>query len=108
MTSPSPADSFLVRPHELAGLAEELAGLAGELLEDADRCRVAAGSLSTALDGEEGWSTGATGTAWAALEEVLAERTTVLAETVSGAVRAYLDEDARIAGWMGRRREMPR
>jgi hypothetical protein len=108
MTSPSPADSVLVHPQALAALADELTGLATELLDDADRCRVAAGSLSTALDGQEGWSAGAAGTAWAGLEEVLAERAAALAQTVSGAVQAYLDEDARIAGRMGRPREMPR
>jgi hypothetical protein len=108
MTSPSRADSVLVQPAALASLADELTGLAAQFHDDADRCRVAAGSLSTALDGEEGWRAGAAATAWAALEEVLAERTSALAQTLSGAVRAYLDEDARIAGEMGRRRELPR
>jgi hypothetical protein len=108
MTSPSPADLVLVHPEALASLAGELTGLATELLDDADRCRAAAGSLSTALDGEEGWSAGAAGTAWAGLGEVLAERTSALAQTVDGAVQAYVDEDARLAGWMGRRPETPR
>ena len=107
MTSPSPVDLVLVRPQALVALAGELAFLATELLDDADRCRVAAGALSTALDGEEGWSAGAAGTHWARLGEVLAERTAALARTVDGAVLAYLDEDARRAGWMGRR-ELPR
>lgn len=108
MTSPSPPDSVLVHPQALAALADELTVLATELFDDADLCRGAAGSLSAALDGEEGWNAGAAATAWAALEEVLAEQTSAMARTVSGAVQAYLDEDARIAGWMGRRREMPR
>ncbi|MGY1802781.1 hypothetical protein ACI78T_05805 [Blastococcus sp. SYSU D00922] len=108
MTSPSPTGSVLVHPQALAALAEELTGLAGELAYDVDRCRAAAGSLAAALEGEEGWAAGAAGTAWAGLEESLAERTSALARTVSGAVQAYLEEDARIAGWMGRRREMPR
>jgi len=108
MTSPSPADLVLVRPEALAALAGELTGLATELFDDADRCRAAAGSLSTALDGEEGWSAGAAGAAWAELGEVLAGRTAALAQSVDGAARAYVDEDARRAGWMGRRRETPR
>ncbi len=108
MTSPSPADLVLVRPEALAALAGELTGLATELLDDADRCRAAAGALSRALDGEEGWSAGAAGTAWAELGEVIAGRTAALAQTVEGAARAYLEEDARRAGWMGRRRGMPR
>lgn len=108
MTSPGPADSVLVRPEGLAALAAELAGLATELFDDAERCRVAAGSLAAALDGEEGWNAGAAGTAWAALEEVLAGRASALARTVTDAVQAYLDGDAGIAGWMGRSRELPR
>jgi len=108
MTSPSPADLVLVRPESLAALAGELTGLATDLLDEADRCRAAAGSLSAALDGEEGWSAGAAGTAWAELGEVLARRTAALAQTVDGAVRSYLDADARRAGWMGRPREVPR
>lgn len=108
MTSPSPAEPVLVRPQALGALAGELSGLATELSGDADRCRVAAGWLSAALEGEDGWSAGAVATAWADLEEVLAARTEALAQTVSGAVQAYLDEDARLAGWTGRRRELPR
>jgi hypothetical protein len=108
MTSPRAADFVLVSPGELAGLADELAGLASELSEDAGRCRTAAAGLSTALDGEVGWTAGAAGSAWAGLEEVLAGRTSALALTVAGAVQSYLDEDARTAGWMGRRRELPR
>ena len=108
MTSPSPADPILVRPRALAALADELTDLATDLLDDADCCRAAAGSLSAALDGAEGWTAGAAGSAWARVEEVLAERTSALARTVDDAVRAYLGEDARLAAWMGRRREMPR
>jgi hypothetical protein len=107
MTSPRAADFVLVSPADLASLADELAGLATELSDDAHRCRTAAGGLSTALEGEEGWTAGAAGTAWAGLEEVLAGRTSALAHTLAGAVRSYLDEDARTAGWMGRR-ELPR
>ena len=108
MTSPRGADFVLVSPGGLAALADELAGLATEWSEDADRCRTAARGLSTALDGEEGWTAGAAGTAWSGLEEVLAGRTSALAQTVAGAVQSYLDEDARTAGWIGRRRELPR
>ncbi len=108
MTSPSPADPVLVRPEAVVALADELTGLAAELFDDADRCRVAAGSLATALDGDDGWTAGAAATAWAGLEDVLAERTAALARTMTSAVQSYLDEDARIAGRMGRRREMPR
>jgi hypothetical protein len=108
MTTPTSADRFLIRPEAVAALGDELTGLAAELLDDADRCRGAAGALATGLDGEEGWSAGAAGTAWAGLQDVLAERTAALARTVDGAVRDYLDEDARMAGAIGRRPTMPR
>jgi hypothetical protein len=98
MSSPSPADVVLVRPEAVTSLAGELTALAAELYDDVDHCRVAAGSLSTALDGDDGWTAGAAATAWSTLEDVLAERTVALAQTATAAVQTYLDQDARIAG----------
>jgi hypothetical protein len=97
MSSPTPADTVLVRPEAVTALAVELSALAAELSDDAEHCRAAAGSLSTALDGDDGWTAGAAATAWAGLEEVLAERTAALARTLTAAVQAYLEADARIA-----------
>jgi hypothetical protein len=109
MSSPTTAETVLVRLEAVTALAGELAALAAELSDDADRCRSAAGALSTALDGDEGWTAGAAATAWAGLEELLAEQTAALAATLTAAVQAYLDEDARIAGGIGSGRpEMPR
>lgn len=108
MSSPSPPDAVLVQPAAVTALAGELTGLAAELLDDADGCRVAAGSLAAALEGTQGWRAGAAATAWAALEEVLAEQATVLARTVAAAAQAYLDQDARMAGGIGGHRQLPR
>ena len=109
MSSPTPADTVLVRPEAVTALAGELAALAAELSADADLCRVSAGMLSAALDGDEGWTAGAAATAWAGLEELLAEQTAAVAATLTAAVQAYLAEDARIAGGIGSGRPgMPR
>jgi hypothetical protein len=109
MSSPTPADTVLVRPDVVTALAGELVALAAELSDDADRCRATAGALATALDGDEGWTAGAAATAWAGLEELLAEQTAALAATLTAAVQAYLAEDARIAGEIGSGRPgMPR
>ena len=108
MSSPSPPDAVLVEPAAVTAYATELSGLAAELSDDADGCRVAAGSLSAALDGVQGWRAGAAVTAWAALEDVLAERATALARTLEAVVQAYLAEDARLAGGIGAHRQPPR
>lgn len=109
MSSPTAAEAVLVRPEAVTALAGELAALAAELSDDADHCRVAADALSTALDGDEGWTAGAAAMAWAGLEEVLAEQTAALAGTLTAAVQAYLAADARIAGGVGGGRpELPR
>ena len=97
MSSPSPADAVLVRPEAVLSLAGELTALASELLEDADHCRVAAESLCTALDGDEGWTARAAATAWAGLEDVLAGRTAALAQVMTAAVDAYRAHDAGVA-----------
>ncbi len=97
MTSPTPVEAVLVRPELVTALAGELTALAAELSDDADRCRATAGALVSALDGDDGWTTGAAATAWASLEERLAEQTAALAGTLAAAVQAYLAEDARIA-----------
>ena len=109
MSSPAPADALLLRPEAVAALAGELTALAAELADDADLCRAGAGALSSALDGHEGWTAGAAATAWAGLEEVLAEQTVALAGTLTAAVQASLAADARIATGIGvGRPEMPR
>ena len=108
MSSPSPADALLLRPDAVTAFADELTALAAELLDDVDSCRGAAGSVSRALDGDDGWTAGAAATAWAGLEEVLAEQTAALARTMTGAVQAYLDHDAGIAGGIGGQPRGPR
>jgi hypothetical protein len=101
MSSPTPADGVLVRPEAVTALAGELSVLAAELSDDADLCRAAARSLSAALDGVDGWTAGATAAAWAGLAEVLADRADALAAILTGAVRAYLTADDRLAAHIG-------
>ena len=108
MSSPIPADALLLRPDAVTAFADELTALAGDLQEDADRCRGVAGSLSRALDGNEGGTAESAATAWAGLGEVLAERTAALARTVAGAVQASLDHDAGLAGSIGGQPRGPR
>ena len=109
MSSPSPADVVLVRPEAVTALAGELTALAAELYDDADRSRGAAGFLSAALDTDDGRTAGGAAIGWSDLEDVLADRTAALARTLTAAVQAYLDHDARIAGGVRPDRfEMPR
>jgi hypothetical protein len=98
MSHPLPDASFSVRPDEVTALAGELRALAAELTDDAGRIRTAAASFPAALDGDEGWSAGATATAWAHLQEALAARTDALAGTLAAAADAYRAEDAALAG----------
>jgi hypothetical protein len=98
MSHPLHETSFAVRPDEVEALATELAALAGELGDDAGRVRAAASWYPVALDGHEGWSAGATATAWAGLQELLAERAGDLGGTLSAAAAAYRAEDAALAG----------
>ena len=98
MSHPLPGTSFSVPPEEVAALAAELRALATELDDDAGSIRSAAASFSAAMCGDEGWTAGATATAWAHLHEVLAARTDALAGTLAAAAAAYLAEDAALAG----------
>jgi hypothetical protein len=102
MSHPLPDASFCVRPDEVAALAGELSALAAELADDVGSIRSAAASFPAALDGDEGWAAGATATAWAHLQEVLAARTDALAGTLAAAAVAYRAEDAALAGSSGR------
>ena len=102
MSHPLPDASFTVRPDEVEALATELGALAAELADDAEWARSAAASFPAALGGDEGWTAGATATAWGRLQEVLAARTCELAGTLSAAAAAYRAEDAALPGHNGR------
>jgi hypothetical protein len=86
----------------MEALATELDALAAELTRDAEHTLSLAATFPVALGGEEGWAAGDAATAWASLEEVLADRTRALAGTLVGAAAAYRDEDAALSGHMGR------
>jgi hypothetical protein len=98
MTHPLSAASFAVRPSEVEALGAELAALAVDLDHDVCGVRSAAAWLPGALDGRPGWMAGATVTAWARLQEILAARAGALADSVSAATAAYRAEDAALAG----------
>jgi hypothetical protein len=84
-------------------LAAELAALAAQLGDEEELCRTTARSLSTALDGYEGWTAGATATAWASLAGVVAARTSAVAATLTGATAAYRAADAALSQGIGSR-----
>ena len=90
-----------VRPDSVGGLATELAALAAELHDEARLCRSTAVSLHSALGGSEGWDAGAAGTAWAALVQVLADRSSAVAGTLTAAMAAYRAQEATLAGQIG-------
>src|SRR5688500_12840840 len=90
---PGTAESISVRPAALQALAAELTALAGDLDQDAELCRAAVHSFTAALGDVEGWTAGAAATAWASLEEVLADGARALAGTLSAAVARYAAED---------------
>jgi hypothetical protein len=90
-----------VHPDAVGGLATELAALAGDLHDEAQLCRSTAISLHSALDGSEGWTAGAAGTAWAVLVQVLADRSSAVADTLTAAMTAYQAEDTTLARRIG-------
>lgn len=90
-----------IRLDAVDALAAELAALATDLGDEEGRCRSSAASLSAAFDGCEGWTTGATATAWASLAAVVAARTAAVAATLTGATAAYRAADASLAGGIG-------
>jgi hypothetical protein len=93
-----------VDPDGLTALADELAALAAALTQDVDQARSAAAAFPEAFGGLEGFSAGATATAWACLYDVLACRTSSLAGALRAAAAAYLAADAELAGSLGWRR----
>jgi hypothetical protein len=108
MSAPVPSrpsrGPITVEPAALEALAAELAALAVELAVDAEHSESLAATFPVALGGEEGWVAGATATAWAALQEAIADRARAVAGTLSGAAAAYRAQDAALSGHMGRGR----
>ena len=82
-------------------LAAELAALAAELGEEELLCRSTGRSLTAALDGHEGWSAGATATAWGGLAAVVAARAAAVAATLTGATSAYRAADEALSEGIG-------
>ena len=104
MSMPSPAESVLVEPGEVAALAADLSALATELRADADTCEAVAHTFAAALGAEDGWRPRATATAWAELHRLLAGLTAALATALTAAVTATLSHDAALAAGIGAQR----
>jgi hypothetical protein len=86
-----------IRYSAVEGLAGELAALAAQLAEEPPRCRAAAASARTAVDGDVGWRAGAAMTAWGSLTGLLAEQCAGLAGTLRAAVASYRAVDWTLA-----------
>jgi hypothetical protein len=82
-------------------LAAELAALARALGDDARLCGSTAGSLASALGGDDGWRARGVATAWSTLTELLADGAGALATTLGGAVESYRAADAGLARAIG-------
>jgi hypothetical protein len=108
MTTPAPAGGFTLVPGALLALADELWLLGTELDDDADAARWAAATVGPAMEGEAGRAAEAAATAWASLEEALADRTRALAGVLRAAVTAYRAEDAALAAGLGAAGRLPR
>jgi hypothetical protein len=78
-------------------LAEELAALAVELAGEAELCRSATHTLTTAVDGDTAAAAGELGTGWAGLVDLLAQGTAAMAGTLRAAVASYRLADAALS-----------
>ena len=78
-------------------LADELSALAAELAAEAELCRSATHTLTTAVDGDTAAATGQLGAAWAGLVDLLAEGTGAVASTLRAAVHSYRLADAALS-----------
>ena len=94
-------EPFTVEPAALEALAAELDALATELAGDAGHSLSLAATFPVGLGGEEGRAACEAATAWASLQEVLADRTRAVAGALAGAADAYRAEDAALSGHLG-------
>jgi hypothetical protein len=83
------------------GLADELAGLAAALAADGQLCSEAAGPLWAALEGSPGYWAAGTATGWAGVLEVLAQRSSAVAATLSAACDSYRRAEVALARLLG-------
>ena len=78
-------------------LAEELAALAAELAGEAELCRSATHTLTTAVDGDTALAAGQLGTGWAGLVDLLAQGAAAVAGALRSAVLSYRQADAALS-----------
>jgi hypothetical protein len=96
MSAPT-ASTIAIQLDAVEALAAELGALSAELSDDAALCRSAAGSLSAALSGNEGWEASSAATAWAVLCDVVAGRCGSVAGILGAAIASYREADADLA-----------
>lgn len=89
-------DLVTVQLDAVDALAARLTGLGGELAGDAALTRVTAPGAADALAGPPGAELAATGPAWSALLDVLADSTSAIASTLVASVAAYRALDATL------------
>ena len=95
------SESISVQIDVVQGLADELAGLAAALAGDGQLCAEAAAPLGAALEGTAGYWAAGTGTGWAGVLEVLAQRSAAVAATLTAACDSYRRAEAAMARLLG-------
>jgi len=96
-----PDSGFSLEPAGLQALADELLLLSVEVSEHAGAAMSAALQLGQALEGDAAEAAAAAASAWATLEELLAERARAVSDTLRAAVAAYRAEDLALAAGVG-------
>ncbi len=91
------SDTVSVQLRAVQDLAGELDALATELAGEAELCRSATYTFSTAVDGETAVAAGRLGTGWAGLVDLLSEGTRAVAGTLRDAVASYRLIDAALS-----------
>lgn len=89
--------SISVQLDIVQGLADELAGLSACLAADEEVCGSAARTLWSSLEGSAGFRASSTGTAWARVLELLAQRSGAVSATLFAACEAYRRAEAQLA-----------
>ncbi|WP_029431046.1 hypothetical protein [Blastococcus sp. URHD0036] len=91
------SDSIAVQLDSLEALADELLLLGLELAGEAELCRSATHTLTTAVDGELGTRAGELGSAWARLVELLGQDAVTVGRGLHEAVHSYRELEAALS-----------
>jgi uncharacterized protein YukE len=101
------SSTIAVQLDTLDALAGDLSVLAGELVDDADRCRSAAAVLHGGLSGDAGLDAGWAAASWSDLARAVADGTRAVAAILGAAVTAYRAADEARAEAIARYRLEP-